>query len=125
MSRLSYVRAYADSGGESHLEDQVLDLAETSYAPPAPPLSVSDFFPAKGYHFLSPPPGWYGDWHPVPRRQVFLVLRGEVGVETSDGSRRRFGPGDFTLFEDTRGKGHRSWVVGDEPLLLGVVVLPD
>jgi len=82
-------------------------------------------FPATGYHFTRVQPGWYGDWHPVPRRQVFILLQGEMEIEASDGTRVRSAPGDILLAEDTWGKGHRSWVVGDKDALLAVVVLPD
>jgi len=118
-------RVYADSDGESHSSEEEVDLAEVNYAPPAPPLWASAFFPAVSYQFLRTPPGWYGDWHPAPRRQVLFFLKGEVEAETSDGNRARSGPGDVVLLEDTSGKGHRSWVVGDEELWAAVIVLPD
>jgi hypothetical protein len=116
---------YFDPEGESHSQDVELDLVETNYAPPAPPIWVSASFQASGYQFLRFLPGWYGDWHPVPRRQMFIFLKGESEGETSDGARLRFGPGDILLAEDTQGKGHRSWVVGDEDVLAAVVVLPN
>jgi hypothetical protein len=124
MDRMSYPRVYADSEGESHLEDRELELSSMDYAPPAPAMWASAFAGATGYHFLSAPVGWVGDWHPVPRRQLFLILRGAIGAEVGDGTRRSFRPGDVVLLEDTRGRGHRSWVVGDEDVLMAVVVLP-
>ena len=45
--------------------------------------------------------------------------------ETSDGDRRSHGPGSAVLLEDTAGKGHRAWVVGDGEVLATVVQLPD
>jgi hypothetical protein len=123
MNKVKYAHIYTDSEGESHVEDLELDLAEANYAPPAPSLWVSAFFPAAEYHYLGAPSGWSGDWHPVPRRQVFFYLRGKSGVELSDGASRRLGPGDVLLAEDTNGKGHRSWVVGDEDVLAVVVEL--
>jgi len=123
MNKVKHSHIYTDSEGESHVEDLEVDLAEINYAPPAPPLWASAFFPATEYHYSSLPPGWYGDWHPVPRRQVFICLRGESEAEFSDGTRRRVGPGAIAVFEDTWGKGHRSWVVGDEDVLAAVVEL--
>jgi hypothetical protein len=125
VDKVRYARVYTDSEGESHLEDVEMDLVETNYAPPAPPMWPSAFFPASGYHFLSAPPGWYGDWHPVPRRQLFLVLKGQIEAELGDGTRRLSGPGAILVLEDTWGKGHRSWVVGDDDALMAVVVLSD
>jgi hypothetical protein len=88
-------------------------------------LNLSNFVPAKRYGFLSAPPGWAGDWHPAPKKQVLFYLAGEIEAETSDGEVRRFGPGSVTLVEDTTGKGHKSRVVGDNEVLAAVVQLED
>lgn len=125
MRKLKYTRIYSDTEGLSHVEDLELDLVETNYAPPAPPLLASAFLPAVGYHFGGAPIGWIGDWHPAPRRQVFVYLKGEIEVEVSDGTSRRLGPGDILLVEDTWGRGHCSWVVGNEEVLAAVIVLGD
>ena len=42
----------------------------------------------------------------APQRQFAINLTGELEVEVSDGARRRLGPGDLVLLEDTHGKGH-------------------
>lgn len=118
-----YVRVYADSTGESHFEDIEIELTAVDFAPPAPPLDVSAFTPATHYGFISAPPGWYGDWHPTPRRQIFFYLSGEVEVKVSDSEIRRFGPGTIVLAEDTTGKGHTSKVVSSNNALLAVVQL--
>ena len=120
-----YVRVYADEAGESHIEDVEVELVPRDFAPPAPPLHLSPVVPATGFAFVRFPAGWYGDWHPTPRRQIFFYLAGELEGETSDGERRRFGPGSVTLVEDTTGKGHRTRVVGEGDALLAVVQLPD
>ncbi|MFC1683169.1 cupin domain-containing protein [Candidatus Zixiibacteriota bacterium] len=125
MNKVKYTRVFADSAGESHIEDLEMVLTATDFAPPAPPLNLSQFIPATTLNFLSAPPGWSGDWHPAPRRQMMLDLAGQVDGETSDGTRRRFGPGDVVLLEDTTGKGHRSRVVGDQEALIAVVQLED
>ncbi len=44
--------------------------------------------------------------HPGPARQWVVMLRGVIEVTTSDGVRRRFGPGDLVHVEDTDGRGH-------------------
>ena len=122
---VTYWRCYADEAGESHGEEVEAELNLRSFAPPAPPLYLSAMMPATGVAFARFPAGWHGDWHPTPRRQIFFYLAGEVEGETSDGERRRFGPGSVTLAEDTTGKGHRSWVVGDSEVLTAVAQLPD
>jgi len=77
------------------------------------------------YGFLRIPAGWCGDWHPVPSRQVQIILAGEVEAQASDGMVRRAGPGTVVLVEDTTGKGHMSRVVGQEDVVIAVVRLPD
>jgi hypothetical protein len=81
--------------------------------------------PATGFAFARFPAGWVGDWHPTPRRQIFVFLAGDLEGETSDGVRRRYGPGTAVLLEDTTGTGHRARVVGDSDVLAAVVQLPD
>lgn len=122
---MRYVRVYTDENGESRFEDVDIELTPADFAPPAPPLNLSDFAPAKRYGYLGAPPGWIGDWHPAPKKQILFYLAGEIEAETSDGEVRRFGPGSITLLEDITGKGHRSRVVGDVDVLAAVVQLED
>ena len=70
------------------------------------------------------PAGWFGDWHPTPRRQFIIYLSGEMDYEASDGEVRRLTPGNFVLLEDTCGKGHSSRVIGRDATM-AVVQLPD
>jgi hypothetical protein len=122
---MKVARIYADDAGESHLADVEVALTPVDYAPPAPPVDLSAPQPAGAYVFMSAPPGWDGDWHPTPRRQMVFYLAGEVEIEASDGEGRRFGPGGVTLGEDTAGKGHRSRVMGEAGALLAGVQLAD
>jgi hypothetical protein len=120
---MRYTRVYADSEGESHFEDVEIGMEEQIFAPPAPPLKLSELVATSTFGFLTGPPGWSGERHPAPRRQFMLYLQGQVEAETSDGEVRRFGPGSVTLVEDTTGKGHRSRVIGDEDVVMAVVQL--
>ena len=114
---LACVRIYADAEGGSHFGTTRVDLASTDFAPPAPPLEVSEIVPAR-HGFLRAPSGWLGDWHPTPARQFMSLLTGVLEVSVSDGETRRMGPGDIVLLEDTEGKGHLTRVVSDEPAVL-------
>ena len=125
MNRVQYVRLYAGSDGESHMQDLETELSAVNFAPPAPPLFLSPFASATQYALMGMPAGWSGDWHPTPKRQIIFYLKGEIEGEFSDGELRRFGPGSITLLEDTWGRGHRSRNVGTEEALLVVVQLPD
>ena len=110
---LKYTRLFADSTGASHFEDLEFTFTLIDFAPPAPPISVSEVFDSDKIFVISSPPGWYGDWHPAPQRQFIFVLSGELEVEVSDGEVRRFGPGSVILVEDTFGKGHISRMMSD------------
>lgn len=120
---LNYMRIYSDSGGESHFRQAQATFQLVDYAPPAPPISVSEALAAEAVSFISSPSQWFGDWHPAPRRQFIFMLTGEMEVEVSDGEKHKFAPGDVLLVEDTSGVGHISRVVGKERAYLAVVLL--
>jgi quercetin dioxygenase-like cupin family protein len=122
---VSYARVYTDAEGESHFAEDSLSFQLVDYAPPAPPISVSQVFGAENASFISSPPGWYGDWHPAPHRQFVLVLVGELEVRVSDGEVRRLPAGSLCLVEDTVGTGHASRVVGQERVLAAAIPLVD
>jgi len=122
---MKYVRIHEDQHGLSHFEDVDVPFNLVEFAPPAPPLNVSAVTSATGMGFVSFPVGWTGDWHPAPRRQLFLFLAGHIEAETGDGETRRFGPGSAVLVEDIVGQGHRSWVVSDVEVVAAVVHAPD
>ena len=109
-----YDRIFCDDTGESHFGRVELRMSSTNYAPPAPPLDVSAPESAQRLVFFHAPSGWTGDFHPSPRRQMYIGLSGTIEVRVSDGEVRVFGPGSALLLEDTRGKGHFTKVVGDD-----------
>ena len=123
--KMKYARVYADSEGESHFEDVEVELKEVNYAPPAPALNLSELFPATQYAFLHQRAGWFGDWHPSPRRQILCLLAGKQEVETSNGEKRTFGSGDMVILADTTGKGHISRVIGSTDSMAVTIHLPE
>ncbi|MEJ2703616.1 MAG: hypothetical protein P8Z79_14355 [Sedimentisphaerales bacterium] len=120
---MKYVRLYADDNGESHFEECELVFKAIDFAPPAPPLDISVFGQAEQCSILRAKPGWIGDWHPAPFRQLHFYLSGEVEAQVSDGEKRRIRAGELALVEDTTGKGHRSQVIGSEVVVIVVVKL--
>jgi len=108
-----YTRLYSDENGESHFEDAQVDLALMDYAPPAAPLALSAFTPARQFGFMQAPAGWSSDWHPTAVRTMFFVLSGEWEVTASDRETRRFAAGSILMAEDTDGRGHASRVIGE------------
>ncbi len=123
---MRYIRVWADERGESHMETAEMGFNPAmAYAAGIPAIDVSVEHPALNVHFLRLAPGWEGDWHPAPRRQFMLMVSGFVESETCDGASGRLGPGDVALLEDTTGRGHRTCVIGDEPVVMMVGVLDD
>ena len=122
---MRFSRVWTDADGESRLEWLTPEFGDTeNYAQGVPVVGTSKRLPAGEAHFLRFPAGWVGDWHPAPARQFWALLEGTVGVETADGEETLV-PGDCGLLEDTTGKGHRSWAVGDQAAVLVMVTLAE
>ncbi|MEQ8716839.1 MAG: hypothetical protein RIE08_04445 [Acidimicrobiales bacterium] len=90
-------------------------MRSTDFAPPAEPFLVSEPIDVDRMFFFEVPVGWAGDWHPSPRAQYYVQLRGSLRVEFGSGESRLISPGELMRLEDVTGEGHRSSVVGDEP----------
>ena len=97
---MKLTRIFTGEDKQSHFEDLEVPLAAARYG------SMSEVVPAIGVIFRETPAGGALDFHPAPRRQLVVTLSGVGEVECGDGSRRRFGPGDVMLAEDTTGQGH-------------------
>jgi hypothetical protein len=108
------VRLFSDETGESCFEDIEIPMNEIQYAPPAPAVHLSEPRMATRLSWFRFPADWNDAAHPTPRRQLFVVLSGEVEGWTSKGDTRRFGAGDCLLMEDTVGKGHGARPVNGE-----------
>jgi hypothetical protein len=97
-------------------------MRDVQYAPPAPALQLSDAIMATRVSWLRFPADWNDAAHPSPRRQLFVVLAGEVEGRTSTGVTRHFGPGDCLLMEDTVGKGHGARPLNGEALAIMIAL---
>ena len=106
QNAVNCTRLFADENGDSHFEDFEITMTELQYAPPTPPMGISDPVEASRYTWFRFPADWSDDGHPSPRRQMFIVLAGAVKVWTSKGDKRVFSVSDRLLMEDTTGKGH-------------------
>jgi hypothetical protein len=93
-------RVYTGADGRSHFEDLDIPLKPSSYG------TLSDLVPSSGVIFRETPVGGALDFHVAPRRQFVITLAGLVELECGDGTKRRFGPGDIMLADDTTGQGH-------------------
>ena len=112
-SSLKYVKVVSDENGETRFEEVEVDFELADFAPPAPPANVSAPLESSAAMFVSVEPGWTGDWHPAPARQLACVLQGIGEVEVGDGSVRELHAGDVLLVEDTSGRGHITRAKGN------------
>ncbi len=122
---LKYTTLWIDADGVSHFKDVEVGFESVNFAPPAPPVDLSNFTPASQLVFFKIPSGWFGDWHPAPKRQYFCCLAGEVELSVSDGEVRVFRAGDVFLLEDIKGKGHTTRVLGNTDFLAAIVQIPN
>lgn len=124
IALLTYHRISSDGEGGTCFDTVTVTQRLIRGAPPAAPFYVSGNGPAAGHRFYTFEPGWIGDWHPAPARQFLALLAGSVEMETTDGTRKRFLPGDLVLLEDTLGRGHLTRNVGDGYAMFLVVPVP-
>ncbi|HEY3303105.1 MAG TPA: hypothetical protein VGL70_06170 [Candidatus Binatia bacterium] len=97
---MKVTRIYAGTDGHSHFEEIEVEIEKLQAG--------------EGIIFREEPSIYFKDWHPAPRRQYVITLSGQVEIEIGDGTKRRFGPGDVMLADDTTGRGHISRVVGGQ-----------
>jgi hypothetical protein len=123
MNFVKYAIVFTDENGDSHFKDGKLEFELVNFAPPSPLVGLSNYFPTSQLVFCNIPPGWFGDWHPAPKRQFFCCLAGQIEVTVGDGEKRVFRVGDVLLVEDTTGRGHVTRVTGETDFLAAIVQL--
>lgn len=115
---MRYARSYTGTDGETHFEDLETELAPLQFIPGMPLMDVSKPTAAQATVFARLQAGWYGDYHPTPRRQFVFTIAGEAEVTVSEGEMRRMTPGTVWLTEDTTGKGHLTRVTSSGDWLI-------
>jgi quercetin dioxygenase-like cupin family protein len=113
-------RIYATPDGESHFGELEVGLTENATRAL---FHDSTRFGATRVGFQQVRPGGRTAWHKPGHRWLAFILAGTWGIETSDGSRHQLRTGSVSLVEDTTGKGHRGWAVGDADVLVASVTL--
>jgi len=124
LTQVMYHRISTDAKGGSYFDTVTVEQSLAQGAPPAAPFYVSEDGPALKYRFYTFEPGWIGDWHPAPARQFLALMSGAVEMETTNGTVKRFLPGDLVLLQDTSGKGHLTRNIGDGYATFLVVPVP-
>ncbi len=120
---MKYVTIYIDGKKVTHFKDETIQFTSTNFAPPAPPVGLSNYTAVSQLVFFHLPAGWFGDWHPAPKKQFFCCLQGTVELIAGDGEKRTFGQGDVFLLEDTAGKGHTTRVISKEDFVAAIIQL--
>jgi hypothetical protein len=99
-AKMKVTRIYTGEDNQSHFENLDISLKPGDYG------SISELVPVGGVIFRETLEGASLHFHNAPRRQLIITLSGLGELECGGGSRRRFGPGDILLAEDTTGQGH-------------------
>ena len=119
----SYTKIVTTPDGGSGFQDAELALTDQIVAEGVPAFFVAGL--GSGQVIFLRSDGFDSEPHPAPRKQWVLMLKGTIEVEVSDGSRRRFGPGDLILAADTTGRGHVTTAIGAPPFEGLFVPAPD
>ncbi len=104
------LRIYATADGETQFDEVEIGTRSRQVHPDAVAFEMSAKYAAAGVRFTRIPAGARQvGWHTVPERVLTVRLNGSATYETSDGEKRLVPAGGFILFEDTHGKGHRTF----------------
>src|SRR3954469_20750123 len=73
---LTIPRMFSDAAGECRFDQTDIPLVMKAYAPPAAPVAVSAPMPTGQCVFMRIPPGFVGDQHPSPQKQLVVCVGG-------------------------------------------------
>jgi quercetin dioxygenase-like cupin family protein len=118
-------RFHTTTEGGSVFVDLDIDLPHARHDPQGHLIRSSNRYASPSVQFVELPEGLDQDWHCAPRRQIVIVLSGTLEVTTSDGTARRFGPGQGFLADDMGGKGHLTRAVDGAVQVLFAPMPPD
>lgn len=111
---MRFTKIIRSGDGGSAFGEGEITLESRPVAAGMPAMAVGELPSGTGVQFLRSA-AFDSAAHPAPREQWVVMLRGTIEVTVSDGSRRRFSPGDLLLAADTTGTGHVTRGVGDQP----------
>lgn len=121
MTALTLPVLFTDHDGRARFRDDPLPLTEGT-----PASRLSALMASGGCQFRQSPPGFASTFHCTTTPQWLVVLQGRMEIGLQDGSTRVFGPGECFYSNDTLPAGasfdpalhgHRSRLLGDEPLV--------
>ena len=121
MTALTLPELFTDVAGRARFRDAAVALDEGT-----PLTRLSALQASGGCQFRRSPAGFASDFHCTTTPQWLVVLQGRMEIGLQDGSTRVFGPGECFYSNDTLPPGatfdaalhgHRSRLLGDEPLV--------
>ncbi|SVC26568.1 uncharacterized protein METZ01_LOCUS279422, partial [marine metagenome] len=86
-------------------------------------LQFSEAFASPNVRIFEAPVDAFQDWHNAPTRQLCIMLEGIWEIGTTDGDKRRWGPGEVFMPDTVAGQGHTSRVV-EGPVRMVFVPVP-
>lgn len=121
MTMLTLPVLFTDTDGRARFRDEPLALGEGT-----PVTRLSALQASGGCQFRQSAVGFQSGFHCTTTPQWLVVLQGRMEIGLQDGSTRVFGPGECFYSNDTLPSGasfdaqlhgHRSRLLGDEPLV--------
>ncbi len=116
---------YATDSGESRFRDITIPFDLEREDAFGHRINFSESYASSNVHMALFPADMDQDWHNAPARQLVVVLRGGIEVETTDGECRQWQAGDVFLPADVSGRGHRTRTLGGQPARLLFAPLRD
>ncbi|MGI4848497.1 MAG: cupin domain-containing protein, partial [Janthinobacterium lividum] len=118
--KMPYWHLWTDAQGVSHQQRCEIDHFDFKGVGPADPQWNNKQPRSEAtVVFTVQPVGWVGEWHENPAPQWIVPISGRWWVESMDGTRIEFGPGELSLGEDQncvedgqKRRGHRSGQIG-------------
>lgn len=99
---MKFTRLFTGLDGKSYFEDCELSTQPNATGLITQPLQTHHIFFGRVTTINEM------DWHNSPFKAYIIMLKGNMEIEISDGSKRIFCPGDILLAEDTTGQGHKT-----------------
>jgi hypothetical protein len=120
---LTIPRMFSDGAGGCRFDQTDIPLVMKQYAPPAAPVTVSTPMQTGQCVFMRIPPGFVGDQHPSPQKQLVVCVSGAARFRGSDEVSHVLRAGESLIDANTEGLGHVSEVISDVPFEAYLIAL--
>ena len=116
-------RFYTTADGGSAFDELEVPLENATTDAWGNDLRFSAAFASPGVRVYEAPVGTFQDWHNAPTRQLCIMLTGVWEIGTTDGEKRRWGPGEVFMPDTVKGRGHTSEVL-EGPVQMMFIPVP-